>query len=98
MAKQKSENYEFVSALLADKERRKSIESVPCEIFEADDDCGFRFAFVDNLGVVALEFYSHGLAEWALNHGTAVMRSVIADTKINSESQIRTSLSKRGFR
>lgn len=79
MAREKSRNYEFVSELLANKGMRKSIESLPCEIFEQDDAFGFRFAFVDKPGVVALEFYSHGLADWALRRGTAVMRAVVAD-------------------
>jgi hypothetical protein len=50
MARRSSSNYAFVSALLADKGRRKSIESLPCKIFEADGDFGFRFAFVDKPG------------------------------------------------
>jgi hypothetical protein len=42
---------------------------------------------------VALEFYSHGLANWALSQGRAVMRAVVADKiagEPNSEDFLRT--------
>jgi hypothetical protein len=75
MPKKKSKNYEFVDALL-DKAGRESIEALPCEIFEADGAHGFRFAYVDKPGVIALEFYSHGLAEWGFQQAKAIMREM----------------------
>lgn len=92
MAKKNSRSYDFVFALLADEERRKAIESLPCTIFEVDDAFAFRFAFVDKPGVVALEFYSHGLADWALTRAKAVMRAFVADKiagQSNSEEFLR---------
>lgn len=80
MAKKKStRNYEFVKTLLEDKGRRESIETLPCKIFEADGAFGFRFFYGDKPGIVALEYYSHGLADWALNRAKGLMRAITAD-------------------
>ena len=76
--KKKSQNYEVVSEILEDKRARESIIALPCEIFEFEGEIGFRFFAGGRPGIVALEFDSRRLAEWALSEAKAVMRATLA--------------------
>lgn len=68
-------NYEFVQTMI--ELWRKHLDALPVEIFEADGTHVFRYAYGGLPGVVGMEFYAHGLADWSHRVAERIWRETI---------------------